>query len=547
MAALAAAAGLGLAAASWQPTQPIRPTGQPAAAPQAASRSITQLAAQNPSASIEVILQLAPGAHAAALVHRAGGTLTQRLPLISGVVARVSAAGALRLATDPGVRHVSLNAAVRRTSESVVPVTSPSADDKLATAYGDAVSATDTWTGARTTGKGIAVAVIDSGIAGDQLDFRNDAGTSRVVASAVVHPDAHSAGDQVGHGTHIAGLIAGNGLKRNGGVRGRYLGVAPEASLVSVKISDDEGNTTVADVIDGLQFVVAEKDELGIRVANLSLNSTVAEPAATDPLDAAAEVTWANGIVVVAAAGNRGTASDATWYAPANDPYVITVGAVDDQNTRRLGDDIVPDWSSRGPTQDGTMKPDVIAPGAHLVSVLAPGSAYAKQCPECVVDGNYLRLGGTSMAAGVASGAIALVLQRHPDWTPDQVKGELVDAARGVDGGQEIKALRTINQDGRDVANRANTPNTLLASHSEFPALADWTRMSFTRMSFTRMSFTAAGSTDPKAAGWSRMSFTCACRPSDPPPTTADPVDPSRMSFTRMSFTRMSFTTSFTK
>jgi serine protease AprX len=499
---------------------------------------VSAIAERAPSQVVEVILQVAPGTSAAALVRTAGGTLTQRLPIIQAVVARVSAAGAMRLATEPGIRHVSLNAAVQGTAETVVPITSPAADDKLATAYGDSIGGTEAWAGERATGKGVTVAVLDTGVAGDAPDFKNADGTaSRVVASAVVHPDARSAGDQLGHGTHIAGLIAGNGLKRNGGVRGRYLGVAPEANIVSVKISDDLGNTTVADVISGLQFVIANKDTLGIRIANLSLNSTVAEPAATDPLDAAAEVTWANGIVVVAAAGNRGSAADATHYAPANDPYVITVGAVDDQNTRALRDDLVTDWSSAGPTQDGTMKPDVVAPGAHLVSVLAPGAEYAKQCPECVVDGTYLRLGGTSMAAGVASGAIALILQRRPSWTPDQVKAAVIAAAREVDGAPELKVRRTINQSGSLVANQGNTPSTLLPSRTELPALADWTRMSFTRMSFTRMSFTSVPAGDPKNASWSRMSFTCACRP-----TESAAVDPSRMSFTRMSFT-----TSFTK
>jgi serine protease AprX len=140
----------------------------------------------------------------------------------------------------------------------------------------------------------------------------------------------------------VAGLIAGNGARRNDGLRGKYLGTAPDANLISVKVADDQGNTSVGDVINGLQFVVENKDWFGIRIVNLSLNSTISEPAATDPLDAAAEVAWFNGIVVVAAAGNRGTADDAVGYAPANDPYVLTVGASDDQGTKGFGDDVMP-------------------------------------------------------------------------------------------------------------------------------------------------------------------------------------------------------------
>jgi serine protease AprX len=546
IATLSAAAAVGVSAASWQPTQPIRPGDTPSASPAAAAPAITAIAAQDPSRRIGVIVQLAPGVRAGDLVRAAGGRITMRLPIIGGVAAQVSAAGALRLATDAGVRHVSLDAPVRSSDDG----NSGSGDvnaSKIASAYTESIAANDAWNGQRATGKGIGVAVIDTGIAGDQADFKAEDGSSRVIASVVLNGGATTAGDRVGHGTHVAGLIAGNGLRRNGGLRGRYLGVAPDASLVSVKIADDHGETTLGDVINGLQFVLQFKDQLGIRVVNMSLNSTVAEPAATDPLDAAAEVVWANGVVVVAAAGNRGSAQDATWYAPANDPFVITVGAVDDQNTKRISDDLVPDWSSRGPTQDGTAKPDVVAPGAHLVSVLAPGSDYAAQCPACVVSGNYLQLGGTSMAAGVASGAIADVLQRHPDWTPDQVKGAVVDSARDLgDGPNEIRVGRGINQSGRSVANAGATPSTLLPARGDFASLGDWTRMSLSRMSLSRMSLSSVPPGDPLYAGWSRMSLSCVCSP--PPADSSDAsVDPSRMSLSRMSLSRMSLSTSFTK
>jgi len=544
-AVLVLAVGVGLAAASWQPSQPIRPGAGTVAAPAAASPALIALAQSDPSRAVQVIAQLAPGTPAERLLRRAGGTLVSELALIDGVVGQVTAAGALRLATEPGVRYVSLDAKVQGTAETEgesVPVTSPEADEELQSAFAASVGATSAWNSRRATGKGIGVAVIDTGIAGGLADFEDAEGNSRVIAEATINPGATRAGDRLGHGSHIAGLIAGNGLNRNDGLKGRFMGVAPEANLIDVNIADDQGATTVSDVIAGMAFVAQKKDELGIRVVNISLNSTVAEPAATDPLDAAVEVLWKNGLVVVTAAGNRGTAADAVQYAPANSPYAIVVGALDDQGTKRMGDDVPTAWSSRGLTQEGVAKPDVSAPGARLVSVLAPGAAYAEMCPSCVVDGAYLRLGGTSMAAAVASGAVADLLQRRPGWTPDQVKGALIETAKQNGEARQIKVGSAIGASGRTLANQDASGSAILPSLADFSGLADWTRMSFTRMSFTRMSFTSVPEGDPKNAAWTRMSFTCDCRPLDLTAEEAAAVDESRMSFTRMSFTRMSFT-----
>jgi serine protease AprX len=506
----------------------LLPTGQAAPVPAAAqgpvptaSPLIAQVAAKDPSRQIGVIVRFLPGADADALVATAGGTIVHRLSIIEGVSARMSAAGAMRIAGEPGVRYVSLDAPVRT-----------SADEGSST-YADTTWAPDTTlttttTIARPTGKGVTVAVIDTGIAGDQPDFLGDDGTSRVVASVVLNSAAKTAYDTVGHGTHIAGLIAGNGTRRNDGLRGKYLGAAPDAKLVSVKVSDDEGNTSVGDVINGLQFVVEYKDQLGIRIANLSLNSSVAEPAATDPLDAAAEVAWMNGITVVASAGNRGTAADAVGYAPGNDPFVISVGASDDQDTRGYGDDVMPGWSSIGRTQSGLVKPEVLAPGSRLISVLAPNSLYAAQCPTCIVDGAYLRLGGTSMAAAVASGTVAQILQARPNWTPNQVKGELMDNSRSLTAELgEIRVYKTVADTGLDVANSTATASTLLPSMSSFTSLLDWTRMSLSRMSLSRMSLSTVLPGDPLHASWSRMSLSCACSPVEDT-TTTDRVSSSR-------------------
>src|SRR5207249_3494969 len=204
--------------------------------------------------------------------------------------------------------------------------------------------------------KGVGVAVIDTGLAGDLPDFRvsdSDA-RSRGIVSAIVNPTTADAKDSFGHGTHVAGLIAGNGFNRPASdpLYGQYTGVAPAANLIAVKADDGGGSTDVISLIDGLQFVVSHEAQYNIRVVNLSVRSGSANSYRTDPLDAAVEATWMHGIVVVAAAGNSGTASDAVSYAPGNDPYVITVGGVDDRGTKGISDDTLASWSSRGVTQD---------------------------------------------------------------------------------------------------------------------------------------------------------------------------------------------------
>jgi serine protease AprX len=468
--------------------------------PQASARAVA------PAPTVEVVVQMEPGAAAdpAALVTSFGGRVTRDLHIIHGVGALLTDAQARALAAYPGVRAISPNAPVEPRDEDY--------DEEryfeprtLATSFNQSIRADRVWrmTGGG-TGKGVTVAVVDTGIAGALPDFRVSAvrDRSRVVATAVVNPDAKTAGDSYGHGTHVAGLIAGNGRARSYSdpLDGRYVGVARHAKLVSVKVSDEDGQTTVIDVIDGLQFVVDKKDELGIDVVNLSLNSTWAESYRTDPLAAAAEQAWFAGLVVVTAAGNRGAAPDAVHYAPANDPFVLVVGAVDDAGTKDVEDDVLAPWSSRGTSQDGLRRPDVLAPGARLVSTLAPGSRYAELCPTCVVDGQYFRVGGTSMATAVVSGAAAALLELHPLWTPNQVKAALVHRVRDVPGAGGEIAL--------DKAHLAS-PSDLVLATDDIPVndmidratgSIDWTRASWSRASWSEAA-------DPLRASWSRASW----------------------------------------
>jgi serine protease AprX len=377
------------------------------------------------------------------------------------------------------------------------------------------------------------VAVVDTGIAGQLPDFqvsRTDR-TSRVIASAVTNPDATTATDTFGHGTHVAGLIAGNGFNRQPSdpLYGKYAGTAPDANLVSVKVSDDHGRTTVLDVIYGVQFAVDHKDTYGIKVINLSLNSTTAMSYKDDPLDAAVEQAWFKGITVVTAAGNRGTAADAVNYAPANDPYVITVGGGDDMGTQNIRDDVLATWSSAGRTQDGFAKPEVIAPGAKLVSTLAPNSDFTNLCPNCVVDGQYLRIGGTSMAAGVTSGVVAGLIGQHPDWTPDMVKGAVVKTARMVGGmGRMINAADATKAFASGTSDKPANAN-LIPNPIVNPTTGE---IDYTRATWTRATWTTAA--DLLRATWSRASWTCACFATNEQIS----VDPTRATWSRASWTR---------
>ncbi|MCB0881156.1 MAG: S8 family peptidase [Thermoleophilia bacterium] len=498
------------------------------------------------AAATESIVLMAPGVSPVAARHviaASGGTITRRVPMINAYGVRASAAATAGLARAGGVRSVTPNVAWRPAGATTrpapasgtagiaaksAPAPSPTATSPLVTSFNESLSTPAAWTSAyRATGKGVGVAVIDTGVAGGVPDFRTSRTdpTSRVVASVVTNPHATTATDAYGHGTHVAGLIAGNGSARPFGdpLAGRYSGTAPEAQIVSVKASDDHGNATLLDVIYGLQFVVDNRAAYNIRVVNLSLESSAPQPYRVDPLDAAVEAAWRRGIVVVAAAGNRGTATDAVMYAPGNDPYVLSVGAVDDRGTKSPSDDTLATWSSRGVTQDGVRKPEVLAPGARMVSVLAPGSDFATLCPSCVVSGQYIRIGGTSMSAAVASGVVADILQAHPTWTPDQVKAAIVGTTRTVAGtGPEISATAAIKADP-DKLPRVNvglTASTLLDASGSI----DWTRASWSRASWSRAA-------DPLRASWSRASWSCACSLD-----ASGAVDPARASWSRASW-----------
>jgi serine protease AprX len=286
-------------------------------------------------------------------------------------------------------------------------------------------------------GAGIGVAVLDSGISA------HSAIGSRVVARVnMVSTEPGVTGDPFGHGTHVAGMIGGAGSAASKVTTAYSGGSAPAVRFIDIRVLGRTGMGYTSDVLAGIDWAIANRTKYGIRVLNLSIGHAVAEPAATDPLCIAVERAVKAGLVVVASAGNYGLTSTGAPVlggitSPGNTPAAITVGATDTNGTASTSDDKVAPYSSRGPTRyDLAVKPDVVAPGTRIVSLESAGSYLASTYPQWHVAGSgtngYLRLSGTSMATGVVSGGVALLLNARPSMTPAQVKTVLQTGARFI-------------------------------------------------------------------------------------------------------------------
>lgn len=315
-------------------------------------------------------------------------------------------------------------------------------------------------------GRGVTVAVLDSGIApvGDLAgrivgfkDFVNGADSTPY--------------DDYGHGTHVAGVVAGSGAASSGDDAKRtYRGIAPGAKIVGGKVLGAEGQGTVSDAIAGIEWCIENKAVYNIRVINLSLGTKVRESYKTDPLCQAAERAVAAGIVVVATAGNRGAYTSIN--SPGNDPAVITVGASNSMSTARRSDDVITSYTSRGPSAiDATMKPDLVAPGNRVVSLRAPGSWIDTKQSQTTVptseyskatgESAYTRLSGSSMAAPAVAGAAALLLQANPGMTPNAVKAALMVSAQLLSGKDPLKGTTGAYDPFTQGAGALNLPGAL--------------------------------------------------------------------------------------
>ena len=401
--------------------------GLAAASPQL----ITWHAAGADSSAVSVIVRELPGSGEAPelAVSSAGGEVGRHIALIDGFVATVPASSVGRIEATPGVHSVTRNARIQLLG----PVGDGLGFDdpsEAGTMYSvaKAVDVHNLWDSG-ITGRGIDVAVIDSGVVplpeldgrllhGPDLSFESQSGT-------LTHLDTY------GHGTHMAGVIAGRDPAAGEGGRYRdirfFMGIAPDSRVLSIKVAAASGATDVSQVIAAIDWVVQHRSDpgLNIRVLNLSFGTDGTQSYLLDPLAFAVEAAWRNGIVVVVAAGNSGFGS-ASLNNPAYDPFVIAVGASDHNGTVDESDDTVASFSSRGDTR---RRPDLLAPGRSVISLRSPGSYLDLTQPNARVSQRFFRGSGTSQAAAVVSGAAALLLQQRPGLTPDQVKRLLMSTA----------------------------------------------------------------------------------------------------------------------
>ena len=388
----------------------IRQPGQPAPA----DPGLLRLARIAPDRVVPVIVaENVPSSDGAeAAVRTEGGTVTRELPLIHGFAARIDAGRVPGLLSSPAVSHVWGDAPLH-----MLTIQGGKYDSWAPNTLWRASIGLDKQ---KYTGAGVTVALLDTGVT--QVP---DLGT-RVLERVDLTPD-HDGYDRHGHGTHMAGIIASDGS----GSGGKYLGVATKANLVSIKVAGWDGATDVSVVIAGLQWAVYHKAAYNIRVLNLSFGTDGTQSSSIDPLDYAVEQTWFAGIFVVVSAGNRGPTTG-TINKPGDDPFVVTVGAIDNKNTVTLTDDLLADFSSVGPTKDGYAKPDVVAPGISIVSNLAPGSTVAAQHPTAIMPGSYIKGSGTSQATAVVSGVAALMFQANPTMTADVAKATLLNTSKSI-------------------------------------------------------------------------------------------------------------------
>jgi serine protease AprX len=350
------------------------------------------------------------------------GRVKRSFRVIDAVSVELTGDKLLRLASKPGVASITPDAPVAPSSFNPVEL------------WPRVVGVDTLWGATNPLGSFVpgpqapTIAIVDSGVHPSRVADFGGRVVARLNLASSLSGEAPS--DENGHGTLVAGLAAGSASA--------YPGAAPNANIVSLGVVDDEGSALTSDVIAAADWIYEHGDAYGIRVANFSLHSARADYGFRDPLASAVRRLWLSGTVVVAAAGNEGP--QRMLYAPASDPFVITVGALGTNDTVDTADDANAPWSSYGYTAEGFAKPELAAPGRHLVGPLAPKSAISKDFADRVVEPGYVWMSGTSFSAPIVAGAAAQLLARHPDWTPDQVKGALMMTAQPVPAAASMSA-----------------------------------------------------------------------------------------------------------
>jgi serine protease AprX len=395
---------------------------------------LARAAARHPAAGIRLIVrETAPSTdRAEQLVRSLHGRVTHELPIVGGFSGVVPGGALGQLAASPDVLRLWGDGRVHMSGYPM---------DQY-----DSYPVNTVWRSAinllaallKANGSGVGVAEIDTGVV-PVPDLKNH------VAYRVDFTPEHDGLDRYGHGTHMAGIVVGDGTASNG----QYTGVAPGAHLVSLKVAGYDGATDVSVIIAALQWVILHKAQFKIHVVNLSFGTDSRQPYVIDPLDFAVEQVWRAGIAVVVSAGNRGPGAGSIDK-PADDPYVITVGAVDTKQTTTTADDAVAPFAARGPTQDGFAKPDIVAPGISIVSTRDPNSTVDQEHPLARVGDWYFKGSGTSQATAMVSGIVALMTQRNPLLTPNQIKGILMRTATKLpnqtgSGAGEVNASAAVN------------------------------------------------------------------------------------------------------
>ncbi len=352
------------------------------------------------------------------MISNLGGVVTQQFSSVPALTATIPVSQLSTLANNSSVAYISPDRPVAGTVD-----------------LSAAASGADIAYQAGYTGAGVGVAIVDSGI------YPHPDLASRIVYHQSFVTSTKP--DDYGHGTHVAGIVASSGASSIGPQFTRtFRGIAPGANLIDLRVLDANGMSSDSVVIAAIDRAISLKSTYNIRVMNLSIGRPIYESYRLDPICAAVSAAWKQGIVVVVAAGNLGRDGYATITSPGNDPYAITVGAMKTEGTPQTSDDLIASYSSRGPTFiDYEVKPDIVAPGNLVRSLLAPGSTLSQEYPQNIVPASdymtpgstgpaeYFELSGTSMATPVVSGAAAILIQNDPSLTPDNVKARLMKTA----------------------------------------------------------------------------------------------------------------------